>query len=153
MRQTVKLIIKYILYGISEGCTFFVICCLLFSAGGREDISASIYNDFARQSAGAMLVGIACGTTAVVYQINGPSLLMKTIIHFCVGMGVFYPVAIYLGWIPWFPGQIVYTVLQFTVSCCIFMAIWFVFYLLNRKEAKKINERLRELERSNVHKE
>ena len=38
MRHTVKLIIKYILYGISLGCTFFVIMCLSYFVGGGKDL-------------------------------------------------------------------------------------------------------------------
>lgn len=147
MKHTVKLIFRYILWGISLGCTSFVLMCLSFFAGGGEEMLALIFKDFARQSIGAMIVGIACGGTAVVYQFNRPSELAKIIIHFCVGMGVFYPVALYLGWIPFYPDRILYTVLQFLCSCGIFMAIWFCFYLFNRNEAKRINKRLRELER------
>jgi len=149
MKQTVKLVIKYILYGISWGCTCFVIMCLSFFFWGGEDLLTIIFKDFARQSIGAMIVGIACGGTAIVYQFNRPSGLVKVIIHFCIGMGVFYPVAIYLGWIPFYPDRVIYTALQFLLSCGIFMAIWFCFYLFNRNEAKRINERLRALERDN----
>lgn len=148
MKHTVKLVIKYILAGISFGCTFFVIMCLSFFIGGGEDILAAIYKDFARQSIGAMIVGIACGGTPVIYQFERPSMFLKTLIHFCVGMGVFYPVSIYLGWIPVFPNRII-SALQFLCSCGIFMLIWFFFYLFNRNEAKRINKRLRELERDN----
>ena len=150
MKHTVKLVITYLLYGISIGCTFFVIMCLSYFVWGGEDILMQIFKDFARQSIGAMLVGIACGGTAVVYQFDRPSAFLKIIIHFCVGMGVFYPVGIYLGWIPFHPDQIIYTVLQFLCSCGIFMVIWFCFYLFNRNEAKMINKRLRELERDNM---
>lgn len=150
MKHTVKLILRYILYGISLGCTFFVIMCLSFFIGGGEEFLTSIFRDFGRQSVGAMIVGIACGGTAVVYQFNRLSVFMKTLIHFCVGMGVFYPTAVYLGWIPFFPDNIIITVLQFLFSCGIFMAIWFCFYLFNRSEAKRINERLRELQRNDI---
>ena len=150
MKHTVKLVVKYILYGISLGCTFFVIMCLSFFVGGGEDLLTLIFTDFARQSIGAMIVGIACGGTAVVYQFNRLSVLSKTLIHFCVGMGVFYPTAVYLGWIPFYPDNIIFTALQFLFSCGIFIAIWFCFYLFNRSEAKRINERLKELERNNI---
>lgn len=149
MKHTVKLVIKYFFYGISLGCTSFVIMCLSFFAGGGEDLLTSIFKDFARQSVGAMAVGIACGGTAIVYQFERPSAFWKIIIHFCVGMGVFYPVAVYLGWIPFYPDRIMLTVLQFLSSCVIFMIIWFCFYLFNRSEAKRINKRLRELEWDN----
>lgn len=150
MKHTVKLVIKYILYGISLGCTFFVLMCLSFFVGGGEDELMLIFKDFARQSIGAMLVGIACGGTPIIYQFDRPSFLLKIMIHFCVGMGVFYPVGIYLGWIPFYPDRIDYTVLQFLFSCAIFMIIWSCFYLFNRNEAKRINKRLRELERDNT---
>lgn len=150
MKHTVKLVIKYILYGISLGCTFFVIMCLSFFVGGGEDELMLIFKDFARQSIGAMLVGVACGGTSVIYQFDRPSGFLKIMIHFGVGMGVFYPVGIYLGWIPFYPDRINYTVLQFLSSCAIFMVIWSCFYLFNRNEAKRINKRLRELERDHA---
>lgn len=150
MKHTVKLIMKYILHGISLGCTSFVIMCFSFWAIGGQDLLSFIYKDFAKHSIGSMIVGIACGGTAVIYQFNRPSLFAKVLIHFCVGMGVFYPIAVYLGWIPFHSDRIVFTILQFLSSCGIFMAIWFCFYLFNRNEAKRINERLRELERNNI---
>lgn len=146
MKHIVKLVVKYILYGISLGCTSFVVMCLSYFAWGGEEYLAPICRDFARQSVGAMIVGIACGGTSIVYQFERPSVLLKIIIHFCVGMGVFYPVGISLGWIPFYPDRIVLTALQFLFSCGMFMVIWFCFYLFNRNEAKRINKRLRELE-------
>lgn len=146
MKHTVKLVVKYILYGISLGCTSFVVMCLSYFVWGGEEYLAPICRDFARQSVGAMIVGIACGGTSIVYQFERPSVLLKIIIHFCVGMGVFYPVGISLGWIPFYPDRIVLTALQFLFSCGMFMVIWFCFYLFNRNEAKRINKRLRELE-------
>ncbi|MCM1118896.1 MAG: DUF3021 domain-containing protein [bacterium] len=150
MKQLVKLVVKYILSGISIGCTFFVIMCLSYFVVGGETLLLPIVRDFARQSMGAVIVGIACGGTAVVYQFDRPSGIMKIVIHFCVGMGVFYPTGIYLGWIPFFPDRIFLTILQFLFSCVIFVGIWFCFYLFNRNEAKRINQRLRELERDNA---
>lgn len=150
MKHTVKLVIKYILYGISLGCTFFVIMCLSYSIWGGEDVLMMIFKDFTRQSVGAMIIGIACGGTSVIYQFHRPSVFWKIMIHFCIGMGVFYPMGIYLGWIPFYPDRIILTALQFLFSCGIFMIIWFCFYLFNRNDAKKINKRLRELEQDST---
>lgn len=150
MKHTVKLVIKYILYGISLGCTFFVIMCLSYSIWGGEDVLMMIFKDFTRQSVGAMIIGIACGGTSVIYQFHRLSVFWKIMIHFCIGMGVFYPMGIYLGWIPFYPDRIILTALQFLFSCGIFMIIWFCFYLFNRNDAKKINKRLRELEQDST---
>lgn len=145
-----KLIIKYILYGISLGCTFFVIMCLSYSLWGGEDILLLICRDFTRQSIGAMIIGIACGSTSIIYRFDRPSALGKVTIHLCVGMGIFYPTSIYLGWIPFYPDRIFLTILQFLFSCVIFMLIWSCFHLFNRNEAARINQRLRELEQDNT---
>lgn len=150
MKQIVKLVIKYILYGISLGCTFFVIMCLSYFVFGGEDLLVPIFKDFARHSLGAMIIGIACGGTSIVYEFDRPSDFLKIIIHFCIGMSVFFPVSICLSWIPFYPDRIIFTVLQFLSSCGIFMVIWFCFYLFNRNEAKRINKRLRELEQNNT---
>lgn len=149
MREKIKLILIYFFYGISIGCTFFVIRCLSFALFGGADILEMIFGDFTRQAFGAMLVGVACGGTAVVYRFERPLFLFKVIIHFAVGMGVFYTAAVNLGWIPYDPDEKLLTVLRFLFSCGIFFVIWSCFYLFNRNEAKRINKKLKELEREN----
>ncbi len=150
MKYWIKLGIKYLCYGISWGCTVLVFACLITYAMDAPAYFTLITNDFARHALGAMIVGVACGGTAVVYQFERLSTMTKFIIHFVIGMGGFYPVALYLGWIPFDPDRILYTVLQFFVSCGIFVGIWLCFCLFNRSDARKINDRLRELEQEDM---
>lgn len=146
MKYHVKLVIQYLFYGIAWGCMFFVFICLTGFLTNGEEFLLPVVKDFARQAIGAMIVGISCGSTAIVYQFEKLSGWAKILIHFVVGMGVFYPVAVYLGWIPFYPERILYTIIQIFASCAIFAAIWFCFYWFNRNEARKINKRLQELE-------
>lgn len=148
MKNTIKLVIKYLFYGISWGCTFLVMFCLAFYIMGAKDIFSQILDNFINQAIGAIIVGIACGSTAIIYEFERLSYMVKTLIHFIIGMGVFYPVALYLHWIPFYPERILYTATQFLLSCGLFMLIWLCFYFYHRKEAKEINDRLRELERN-----
>lgn len=145
-KQIVKLMIGYLCCGISWGCTCLVLVCLIYKALGAEEGLALIFADFTKHAAGSVLVGIACGSTSIVYRFERPSLVVKVAIQFVVGMGVLYPVACCLGWIPFYPDRPLYTLMQFFVSCMIFAGIWFCFYFFNRGEAKRINDRLRELE-------
>lgn len=147
MKHIVKMIIKYIFYGISWGCTFFTFTCLSLSVFGGEEYLSVITKDFTRQAVGAMIVGIGSASISVIYQFEKPSETVKRLIHFGVGMGVFYPTALYLGWIPFYPNNILHTISSFLISCGIFVVIWFCFYLAKRGEAKEINKRLRELEK------
>lgn len=146
MRSTIRLAVKYLLYGIAMGCTSFVVMCLSYALFGGEAFLAAIFLDFARQASGAMLVGIACGSTAIIYQFERPARSLKILLHFCIGMGVFFPISLRLGWIPFHPDRPLFTLLQFLLACGIFLLIWSFFYLFNRKEADQINKRLRELE-------
>lgn len=147
MKQSATIItfIKYLFYGITWGCTCLVLSCVCVSIFDGKEALFPVWNDFVKHAAGSVLVGIACGSTSIVYQfkqIPGPG---KVLIHFLIGMGAFYPTAIYLGWFPFRPEHIGYTILQFLLSCGIFFAIWFCFYLLEWFEAKKINSKLREM--------
>lgn len=149
MKYWIKSGIKYFCYGISWGCTVLVFVCLTAYVLDEKTYLSLIMEDFARQAIGAMIVGVACGGTAIVYQFDHLSTMAKFLIHFGIGMVIFYMVALYLGWIPFYPGHILHTVLQLLISCGIFVGIWLCFYLFNHNDARKINKRLRELELKN----
>lgn len=147
MKHIVATGIKYIFFGIAWGCTCFVFTCLIGSAVGGQEFLLQVFNDFARQAGGSVLVGVACGSTAVIYQVKCLSRALQILIHFAIGIGVFFPTALTLGWIPFYPSRLPYTILQFLISCSIFAVIWLCFYLFNRSEAKKINNKLQELKK------
>ena len=151
MKQNVKLITKYLLYGISYGCTFFVInCWLMYLTDGAAALMPVMQN-FSQQAAGAILTGIACGSTAIVYKFDRLPLRYKVLIHFVIGIGTFYPMAIYLKWIPFYPGDILYTAIQLLITCGIFAVIWLAFFLYEYIEAKSINKKLKEISDKDTH--
>ena len=148
--RMIKLIIKYLFYGISCGCTFFVVSCLfLYLAGGENNLMPIVQN-FAAQAIGAMLTGIACASTSVIYQFEKIPMRYKILVHFVIGMGTYYLIAIYLKWIPFYPEKIEYTVVQILIAFGIFAAIWLIFFLFEYIEAKNINQKLKELEKDNL---
>ena len=143
MKYSVRTIMKYLLRGILWGCTFFVLFCLFaFYLQGKSFLSA-ILEASPKHAAGSMLVGIGYGSTPIVYGWERPSLLAKVGIHFFVGTGMFFGVAFWLSWIPLQSNRDL--ILEFLVSCLSFAVLWSVFYLFSRKEARAINERLKEL--------
>lgn len=150
MKQPIRLILKYLFYGISCGCTFFVFTCLfLYFTGGEKNLMPIVQN-FSGQALGAMVTGIACASTSVIYQFDRIALRYKILTHFVIGLGTFYPVAIYLKWIPFYSGNILYTVVSILISCAIFTAIWLIFFLFECIEAKSINQKLKEMEKDNL---
>lgn len=144
-KKTVIKLLKYLYWGISWGCTFFVLTCLIgYFLGGRAYLDP-IVDQFPRHAAGSILVGIACGSTSIVYTLEKLSHSLQIIIHFTVGMGIYFLTAFYLEWIP---GQLSWNLVSFVVIGILsFVAIWTAFYLYNKNEAKKWNQRLKEMER------
>lgn len=137
-------IFKYLFGGIVWGCTFFVLVNLIgaFTAGDR--FLYLVREDFVRQALGAILCGVFCAFPAIVYTFDRLPYGLQVGIHFAVGLTGYFVIAYKLGWMPM---QGVGQIAGFIgIGTGIFFAIWFGFYLFNRIEAKRVNERLRQLE-------
>ena len=84
-KKTIMKLLKYLYWGISWGCTFFVLTCLIgYFLGGRAYLDP-IVNQFPRHAAGSIIVGIACGSTSIVYTLEKLSHGLQIVIHFTVG--------------------------------------------------------------------
>lgn len=137
-------ILKYLFWGISWGCTFFVISNVLAALAFGEDALMRVVDDFVRQAIGAMFVGICCGTPSIFYTFERLALWKCVSIHFAVGLGGYFSVAYKLGWMP--QKSWGYTAGYILFGILVFVGIWFCFYKYGKCEAKKVNARLRELE-------
>lgn len=145
MKKTMIKGIKYLYWGISWGCTFFVLTCLLLYFMGGSAYLERIMNQFPKHALGSCIVGIACGSTSIVYTMEKLSRGIQILIHFTVGLGVYFLTAFYLEWIP---RQGSWSLAAFlAVGILSFIVIWALFYLYNKKEAQKWNQRLKELEK------
>lgn len=137
-------ILKYLFGGIAWGCTFFVLVNLIGAFTVGEPFLYLVKEDFVRQALGAMLCGVFCTFPAIVYTFDRLPYGLKAGIHFGVGLTGYFVTAYKLGWMPVRSvGQVVGFV---GLGTGIFFAIWFGFYLFNRIEARRVNERLRQLE-------
>lgn len=145
MSTAIRKLIKCLYNGIACGCIFFVFFCVIQSVIGNEAFMDTIYHDYTKHALGTIVVGMGFGTTPFVYSLKNMSMFARTTIHFVVGMTVFFSVAFYLKWLP-YPQKVTMLILEIFISTTFFFAVWSVFYVVNRKEAKRINERLRELE-------
>lgn len=139
-----KRIFKYLFFGISWGCTFFVFTLLIGVLTAGNTFLEPIVSDFVRQTLGAVLVGILCGSTAILYTFDRLPTWICIVIHFAVGISGYLAVAWHLGWIPAQTG--IRLLISVIIAICIFTALWFIFYFINRSEAKRVNKRLQELQ-------
>lgn len=143
MKHPIRSIIRYLNRGIIYGCTFFVFICLVIFFGQGKDSLLVIMEHFPKHAIGTILVGIGYCFPAILYELEGASLLTKACIHFFIGTIVFFFVSSYLAWIPLRSNW--HILLEILVACVSFAVIWSGFYLFRRKEANDINDRLQKL--------
>lgn len=140
-----KKILKYLFYGISWGWSFFVIINLIGVMTVGNAYLKPIMDNYIPQVLGSALVGICCGSSAIVYTFDKLARWIQAGLHFAIGLTGYFVVAYKLDWMPVASGlQIAAYV---ALGVLIFAAIWSCFYFYSRHEVKKVNQRLEELEK------
>lgn len=139
-----KLLIRNILFGIAWGCLWLVVMGVILYCANYPAFEA-MTADYPRQALGGTLVGIACVVPVGLYK---KRTVIRFLLHITIALGVFFPVAYTLHWIPYYPQHPGRTVLEVLISIGIFMAIWCIFFLINRHEAQQINRRMQELKKT-----
>lgn len=142
MRQTVK----YTLFGVAWGCTWLVAMGAAFSLWDKAAFAAMMQS-YPQQALGAAAVGVASTLPARIYSLRRLAYGWRFAIHICAALSVFFPVSFALGWIPYCPEEFGVTAAEILIGAGIFLAIWCVFFLINRREAHRINERVRDLQK------
>lgn len=138
-------IIKYLASGISWGCTFFVLIILLGELIAGDAFLEPVLANFTKQALGSILVGIACGSSSIIYTFDKIALWLRIVIHFFIGLTGFFTISYYAGWMPL--GSVYHIIGYVIIEIFIFTILWFCFYFLDRLEARKVNRRLREMEK------
>ena len=139
----IKLMLKYLLHGVAWGCMWLVgvyIAIDLFSPDGLQFDTVS----FTTNAIGSVIVGIAAATTPIVYEFDRLRRWQQVMIHAVVCLGVFIPVAFWLGWLPAWSGRAI--AMSVVWSVVFFWLVWLGFYMYSRHEARQINQKLKERE-------
>ncbi|MDT2477454.1 DUF3021 domain-containing protein [Enterococcus avium] len=143
----IKRILSTIGSGIALGSLLFTITCMILFLIGGPQILDPIINNYVWQGLGSMLVGIAFSTPSLVYESDTISLWKKVAIHMSIGFAVYFPLAFYFKWIPTDQGTnniILYVILAITIS----FGIWAYFYFSSKVQAKRINKKLRDVQKN-----
>ena len=138
-------IVKMILNGIAWGCTICTFVMLIGAAAVGDDFLALNAKQFIKQAIGSMIVGIGFTVPCLIYNANRLSRVLQTLIHMGIGFAVYLPIASYLGWLPTDYG-VGMLVLSLVIAVVFYFVIWLFYYLHNRKEAARLNEKLQGME-------
>jgi len=138
-----RLIIKHILYGLVVGWALFVAWIIFLDVTG-SDTRHDVFENFTVYALSWMVMSIGFCVSTVVYDIDRLALWLKIFINVTVGFGIFFFVWDYVGTIPFqSPLRIVSNV---AIAVVIGVVVFFIDCLINKREADKINAKLREQE-------
>lgn len=132
------------LKGIVVALSFFTIVGMFFDMcnGGVYLFENWTYS---KMVIGTIIVGIGFSVPALIYENANLPYTMKVLIHMGIGCTVLMITGYIVGWIPmkygWI-GCIVSILLELLAA----FVLWLMFALYYRKIAKKMNERLKQIE-------
>jgi hypothetical protein len=115
--------------------------CIIFDLSGNKAALEAVFSNFTGNALASGLVGIGCGSSAVVYFFERLRRRWQIAIHFALGIGTYLPVSFGMGWLP--ANSLSLAIGSALFCIAVFSIIWYGFYLYNKFEAKKINERLK----------
>jgi uncharacterized oligopeptide transporter (OPT) family protein len=120
-----------------------IVFCVINDLLGNKAALEAVINKFTGNALASGLVGIGCGSSAIVYTFERLRRRTQIAIHFAVGIGTYLPVSFGMGWLP--SGSVGLAAGSALLCLAVFSVIWYGFYLYNKLEAKKINERLKNI--------
>ncbi|WP_164129525.1 DUF3021 domain-containing protein [Sharpea azabuensis] len=139
-----KQLMKSIFEGVSIACILFCLIGVIFDLIYGGTFTLTSYS-FTKMVIGTMIVGLGFSLPTLIYENEKYSLLVQTLIHMSIGTIVMIIVGLYVGWIPLthgLPTALCIILLEIATA----LMIWFIYYLQNKKLAKKMNERIKEIQ-------
>ncbi|TKI53439.1 DUF3021 domain-containing protein [Lysinibacillus mangiferihumi] len=133
-------IFKSLGFGISMGCTVFVIVNLIGYWIKGDLFLDAVMATFPQQVLGSIIVGIACILPSYIYRIERLTFLQQSACHFFIAIGTFIVVGFSLKWIPTF--SIKQTILLLLFNVLIFAFVWLLFYFYSQTEVKKMKKKI-----------
>ena len=138
-----KLIKKNLFNGIAWGCVAVIANIIIFDLIEAEFLP-DILNNFTAFSIGVIAISIGFISTAVVYEIEQLRFRVKLLIHIVVGIGTLLLVGLSLDGFPVAILSGIATPINIVVNSLIVLAIWTFYYVRDKRELQKINEKIQE---------
>ena len=137
----IKTIIKHLIYGIAGGCILFVMWIIFMDLVGYEGLQ-NFFDHFTVNALSFIAIGAGFSMSSLVHEIKRLSLWLKIAINALVGFSIFFLVGHNTGLLS--VESLINIVFYAAIAAVLFIAVWFGDYLINRRDAKKMNEKVKE---------
>ena len=137
----VKLVLKELFFGVIFGC-FLLVAVVAFTHFVAPSISQGILDNFLMTALRFIVISVGFSVSAIVHDIDRFHTGINVAINAAIGISVILIVSFFSGW---FEPQN-YHIIAFTVvlSVLVMLVVWFIVFVHNKDEVRKINKRLRE---------
>jgi hypothetical protein len=132
-------LIKYLLRGILWGNTVLVANLLLVGNHGHGWMYTRLMDNFPLTILMFTILGIGIGTTTFIYNAEHLNVVQQTSIHLVISVSAFVVMGSVLGIMS--TTTALSSIVQFIF---IFAFVWVGFYLYEKDDIKKVNEKLKE---------
>ncbi|MBD8070668.1 DUF3021 domain-containing protein [Bacillus sp. PS06] len=89
---------------------------------------------------GSMVMGIYFGSSSLIFETENWSPLKQTIVHFVVSLLVWFPLAMFMKWLPL---ELLPILLGIGIFIAIYLVFWFGSYVYFKYVASEMNHSLR----------
>lgn len=138
-----KKVLKNIVASLIIALIIFNLFGLIMDIVNKDGLNMQKYQ-YTKMLIGCLCIGIGFGLPAIIYDVESIPLSIKTIVHMGIGISTYIIVSIIVGWLPIninIYGIITIVIGQFLIS----FFIWYLFMRYHRTLVKKMNERIKEL--------
>ena len=143
MKGTIKELLTSTLISIGTAMAIFCIIGIVFDISYGGNFSLDHYR-FTKMVIGCLFVGLGFGVPSIVYKKESLPMPLRVLIHLGIGFAVYTIVAYAVGWIG-DSATIGQGLLIACIQIAVVLVVWFIFFRHYKNEAKRINERLSEL--------
>lgn len=120
-------LLKKTLFGIGIGSFIYILLSLFF-----------VTQEIRVQIIGVLLCSAIMGACSQIYEVRRLSLLIQTMVDFLLRYAAVMIIGIVFGWFPFLGGALITATVIFLV---IFFLFWTSFYLYERHQYQKFNQR------------
>ena len=139
---------------IASGCVYFCAYFLiLIVSNGNTGHMELQTQTFVQGLVASVIMGLGFNMPTLVYYSTKLPLWKKLLVHLGFGMGVFFACIYAMGWYPQ-NGSFLSILLFIFIGFAIFFVVWFgfysYFYIIQKADAKLINEGLKQLDKQDT---
>ncbi len=140
MKKTVKDLVKSTIISIGIAMSLFCLAGVVFDIRYGGNFSLDHYR-FSKMVLGCVLVGLGFGLPSIIYERDDLPMPVRVVIHMGIGCIVYTITAFAVGWIGG-AATVAQGAMIALIQLAFAFAIWFLFMLHYRREARKLNERI-----------